>query len=414
MDRAQVVGFYRPTAKLSNNCLIAAFALVAMLIVKSAFATTVPYAAWSAPVGTPTSSSGFYGSYVAVAPNGNVYIDGVTTGAVYGVSNNNENSFVAEYSPSGNLLWDQVTSGTQFNGIAVDASNNVYVGSNAAGTGAVLKYNSSGTLQWSTNVGNGVNGIAVSPAGNVFVSAGTDGSNGTNALVANVSATGQLLWTRAPDPSSPASATFAVAVNSAGDVFATGVNESNSYTVSNSFIVEYDSAGNLLWNPQLGAAGSNTQTSGILVDAAGNVYVSGFGPSLFGESTQGGSDFVVGYNSANAEQWVDRFEMPLGLMKLHAGPNGTAMVDATGDFLGFGPGGNATSTIPWDTSNPDDFAYNNGNIYFATYAFEPPTDGLGGFLTDIVVPEPSTFVLLAIGGAFCAIACARRRNRQPA
>jgi hypothetical protein len=402
--------------RFSTSVAVSVSAFLATFVVNSISAATLAYTAWTVPVGTATSGTSSYGSYLAVNSSGDIYIDGFTTGAIYGASNNNGAlSFVAEYSRSGNLLWDQVTPGAQFNGIAVDASSNVYVGSNAEGLGAILKYNSSGTLQWSTNVGNGINGIAVSPAGNVFASAITYGSIGTNALVGNISASGQLLWTRAPDPSSPASGTLAVAVNSAGDVFATGINQNNSGGVSNSFIAEYDSTGNLLWNPQLGTAGSTTRTNGIVVDADGNVYVSGIGPSLFGETVQNSfGAFVVEYNSGGGEKWINRFQFPEGLMRMRPGPTGTVIVDSANVFLGFDSGGNSTLSVPWTAYDPDDFAYNNGNIYFASDAVEPPTNGLGGFLADIVVPEPSTFVLLAVGGVCCAIACATRRNWRSA
>jgi hypothetical protein len=353
-----------------------------MLITNSGFATTVAYSAWSVPVGTPTSGNSGYYSNVAVNSSGDIYIDGYTTGAIYGVSDNNQNTgFVAEYSASGNLLWDQVTPGAAFTGIAVDASSNVYVGSDTNTSGKLLKYNSSGTLQWSTSLGNGVNGssnginnIAVGPAGNIYFAGFNSG--GPNALVGNVSPSGQLLWTRAPS-TSPLSLTTAVAVNSAGDMFVTGENVNNNSTVSNSFVAEYDSAGNLLWNPQVGAAGSSTHTNGIIVDGNGNVYISGVGPSLFGENAQSPNNgFVFEYNSSGAEQWINRFQAA-DLMGLHPGPNGTVVVDSWSDFLGFDSGGNSTLTVPWNVvDDADDFAYNNGNIYFASDSSEPPTNGL--------------------------------------
>jgi hypothetical protein len=369
--------------------LFSATAVLLVLTVGPASAAIIPYTAWTVTMATNATS---YGSYVAVDPSGNILIDGAA----------NNSSFVAKYSPSGHLIWKR-TAGGQFNGIAVDGSGNVYVGLNPG----VAKYNSSGTRQWSVTVGDGVNGIAVSPSGNVYFSGISYGSNGAlNALAGCISAAGQLLWTQSPDSFTPNSLATAVAVDSAGNAYVTGFIQDQFDSPSNAFVAEYNAAGNLLWNPQLGAPGSRTSTSGVVVDAAGNIYVSGVGPPFAGGPATYNS-YLVKYNPADVVQWVDRFESE-GIMRLRLGPNGTVMVNTDSAFVGFNSSGQQSFAIPIPVSSPDvtselqDFAFNNGNLYDATAVFEPPLDLISGFLSDIVVPEPSAQLLLCVGGLFAA------------
>ena len=69
-------------------------------------------------------------------------------------------------------------------------------------------------------------------------------------------------------------------------------------------LVKYDSAGIQQWIHQLGSPDYDWST-GVTVDANGNVYVAGGTVGNLGGSNQGGNDFVlVKYDSAGIQQWI--------------------------------------------------------------------------------------------------------------
>jgi hypothetical protein len=99
---------------------------------------------------------------VVADSSGNVYVAG------YFVSSGSQLGFVAKYDTSGTIQWqrsyvDTNTSGNQnttFVSIALDSSANVYVTGSLKNTSAgttmpIVKYNTSGTLQWQRNITDG-------------------------------------------------------------------------------------------------------------------------------------------------------------------------------------------------------------------------------------------------------------------
>jgi len=103
-----------------------------------------------------------YANGVATDSSGNVYVTGGTKGGLDGnTSAGDTDLFVIKYNSSGTKQWTKQlgTSGDDYaNGVAVDSSGNVYVagdtyggldGNNNAGNNDifVVKYNSSGTKQ---------------------------------------------------------------------------------------------------------------------------------------------------------------------------------------------------------------------------------------------------------------------------
>ncbi len=151
-----------------------------------------------------------YGNGIAVDQNGNCYVTGKATGDIHTIGSGltgSDDVFIAKYDTSGDKKWviQKGASGrsTYGWGIAVDASGNSYVtgftnGNLLVGSGLsigtadvfVMKYNSSGELQWLKQTGvqyywtEGF-GIALDSAGNCYVAgitqADLDGTGpGTN------------------------------------------------------------------------------------------------------------------------------------------------------------------------------------------------------------------------------------------
>ena len=149
----------------------------------------------------------------------------------------------------------------------------------------IVKYNTSGTAQWTTRIGGTNidigNGISVDSAGNSYV-------------------TGQYL-------SNPVTI-----YNAGGSTFGTLANSGSN----DAFIVKYNTSGTAQWATRIGGTGSDTGT-GISVDSAGNSYITGNYTSspvtiynadttTFGTLANSGADdaYIVKYNTSGTAQWA--------------------------------------------------------------------------------------------------------------
>lgn len=189
----------------------------------------------------------------------------------------------------------------------VDASGNVYlVGSsygtwgtpvNATGGVFIAKYNSTGNLVWNTYVGGTVydsgNGIAVDASGNVFVSGSSVDSWGSNikkpfageyvpnVFVVKLNSDGVYQWN-----SFIAGESYQVAgglcVDNSGNAYVTGSTQSNwtgtavrAYTAgSDAFVAKFANTGDLSWFTFLGGAGSDYGNV-IAIDSSDSLVVAG-------------------------------------------------------------------------------------------------------------------------------------------
>lgn len=107
---------------------------------------------WSRILRLPNQAKEDYGRNLKCDSSGNVYI----IGTIGGVSNNYDTGLI-KYDTSGNLQWQRrITSGRDMQEsyeIEIDSSSNVYIAfkndpTSGANDAFLLKYNSSGTLQW--------------------------------------------------------------------------------------------------------------------------------------------------------------------------------------------------------------------------------------------------------------------------
>jgi hypothetical protein len=206
---------------------------------------------------------------VATDSSGNVYVTGGTEGGLDGTNAGSGDLYVVKYNSSSTKQWTKQlgTSSLDFaEGVATDSSGNVYVTGDTEGgldgnssTGGndlfVVKYNSSGTKQWTKQLGTSsddyASGVATDSSANVYVTGYTRGGlDGTNAGGSDL------------------------------------------------FLVKYNSSGTKQWTKQLGTSSSD-YAYGIATDSSGNVYVTGYtGGGLDGNTSAGSNDlFVVKYNS---------------------------------------------------------------------------------------------------------------------
>ena len=153
----------------------------------------------------------------------------------------------------------------------MDSSDNIYVtghtkgdldgNTNSGGWDLFLvKYNSSGTKQWTKQLGTSeddiARGIAVDSSDNIYFTGNTHG----------------------------------------------GLDGNTNSGLTDLFLVKYNSSGTKQWTQQLGTSHGET-AYGVAVDSSGNVYASGVtSGGLNGNPARGSDLFVVKYNSSGVKQ----------------------------------------------------------------------------------------------------------------
>jgi Secretion system C-terminal sorting domain len=277
------------------------------------------------------------GSSITVDASGNVYITGSFHGTVDfdpGSGTFNLSSvgsfdiFVQKLDAAGNFLWAKSMGRTDFdfgNSITVDASGNVYTTGSFQGTADfdpgsgtynlssvgfsdvfVQKLDAAGNFLWAKSVGGSYedrgHSITVDAAENVYTTGqfwrtvDFDPGSGTYNLssvgdhdifVQKLDAAGNFLWAKSTGGSSGDGGN-SITVDATGNIYSTGYFQatvdfdpgSGTYNLSSVgsfdiFVQKLDAAGNFLWAKSTGGSSSDGGIS-ITVDAAGNVYTTGY------------------------------------------------------------------------------------------------------------------------------------------
>jgi hypothetical protein len=375
----------------------------------TAFATTIGNAglgdAWVVKYNTDgfvqwfvriASAGGDQTNAIAVDSGGNIYAAGSVGGASPTFYNPDGSSFgsftslggadawIAKYNNDGAPQWFARLGSAVAdlaNSLAIDSNDNVYMigqiaassgsfsvyNSSAAGSGLastitsagstdgfLVKYNSTGAVQWATKIASSdadfTNAVAVDPSGNVLACGRYIGSSGMfiygrsislfstipnggaeDAVLVKYNKYGAPQWAGLI-ASTSSQQIFANASDSLGNVYITGTYASATtvpvYNADGSefasmpssatgdvFIIKYNSIGVVQWIRRLtGSTGANTGF-GIAVDSSGNVHVAGSytgtltilngDGTTFGTLTNDGSTdaFVVKYNTDGTPQW---------------------------------------------------------------------------------------------------------------
>jgi len=187
---------------------------------------------WVARYDGPDNSADF-ATGIALDGSGNVYVTGGSTSGAYDYATIKYNAsgaeqWVARYNGPGNL--DDSASA-----IALDASANVYVTGNSAGSGtsldyATIKYDTSGAQQWVAryngpgNFNDDARAIALDGLGNVYVTGASTGSDGIyDYATIKYDASGAEQWVaRYNGPGNLIDFARAIAVDVSGNVYVTG------------------------------------------------------------------------------------------------------------------------------------------------------------------------------------------------
>jgi len=341
---------------------------------------------------TATGGAAFQDS--ATDSSGNVYVTGLyisssllmydTKGNLVRTLSNSGgyDGLVAKYTSSGDLLWTSRHIGpvtTYPTGVAVDSSGNVYAGgtwdgasltiysagegsSNVFGTtggqtdGYIVKYNSSGIVQWSLKIvcssyDNGGTSLKTDSSGNLY-SVGINVFAAPTFYNANGTTGGSLAWNGTTEGMWLAkwnsSGTFqwalrfvtgdlntsqgALCIDSSANLYVCSAYDSTltlkntgdgtAATMSNagsydSFLVKYSSAGSYIWNARVGGTGSADDIANA-IDGSGNVYImgrytgtiiiytSGEASSTTLGNSGGYDNYIAKYTSAGVLLWATR------------------------------------------------------------------------------------------------------------
>jgi hypothetical protein len=221
------------------------------------------------------------GRDVSFDSSGNVYMCGESDLGTL----NNTNLTLAKWASNGTHQWTRYLRGNSYgevgNALAVDSSDNIYVCVSTSSQGAgsndllLVKYNSSGTVQWRRLLGgtgsDGGTGVAVDSSDNVYV-CGTTRSVGNGSryiMIAKIDSSGNLQWQN----------TFGgdqqdygehIKVDSSNNIYVVGRTQSLAAGQSQMFVAKLPNDGSL---------------TGLVGDAEKNSFkLSGMGGSRMGEA----------------------------------------------------------------------------------------------------------------------------------
>ncbi|MBN2020829.1 MAG: SBBP repeat-containing protein [Sedimentisphaerales bacterium] len=241
---------------------------------------------------------------IGIDGSGNVYVTGMSNDGNYV----NDYATVRYWTSDGSQHWVQ-----RYNGpgdsddsaydLVVDSSGSVYVtGCSFGATSydyATIKYNSSGTQLWTPAARyNGpsdgydeARAIALDTSGNVYVTGYCwDESTSTDYETIKYDSGGTQLWeARYNGPGNSNDDAWSLAVDGSGNVYVTGGSYANDIISDDYATVKYNSSGVEQWSARYNGRGHNNDVAvDIVLDASGNVYVTG---KSVGPGT--GADFLT-------------------------------------------------------------------------------------------------------------------------
>ena len=261
---------------------------------------------------------------IAVDGSGNAYIGGSTEGSLGGPQVGYYDAFLAKYDASGTLLWTRqqgIKNHYDFClSVAVDGSGNAYITGFTEGSptdgldGFLTKYNASGTLLWTRQLGTTANdearSVAIDGSGNAYITGFTEGSlGGPNAggydmFLAKYDGSGTLLWTRQRGTST-GDYSLSVATDGFGNAYISGFTRGSTSDSEDAFLAKYDPSGNLLWQRKLGVNNSTDESTSVAIDNWGRVYISGYTKGSLGGPNAGRADaFLAKYDTFGTLLWT--------------------------------------------------------------------------------------------------------------
>jgi len=252
-----------------------------------------------------------------------IVINGPSQVFVTGTSWNGSNFdyLTVKYDGIGNQLWASSYNGAgngfdEVRAIALDASGNVYVtGFSEMSPGnydyATVKYNSLGAQLWVATYNGTGNGfdegydLAVDASGNVYVTGGSDGGgSSSNYVTVMYNSLGVQQWASTYNGTGNSiDVAYALVLDGLNNVYITG-QSTGAGTDFDYATVKYNSSGVQQWAVRYNGTGNLFDgASSLVLDQAGNVYVTGFSYDFFTDNDIA----TIQYSNGGVEQWVRRY-----------------------------------------------------------------------------------------------------------
>lgn len=323
---------------------------------------------------------------IEIDNNENIFITGQIDGAVY-----SGDLAVIKYNSSGVLQWLRKFAGASSledygKELEIDTAGNVYVAGIARHNFGIqyigIKYNNSGDSLWTRlyNAGNNVNetvtAMALDKNLNLIIAGDC---NALDMGIVKISSAGALQWIRIfTGAQLVGDYTNSIATDKNGNIYIAGKSRVNQY--GDQFtIVKYNPSGNQLWYKSYGIQlyDSYDEAKAIVIDSAGYVYVTGTSFSRFSNLTK---DFLtLKLDTAGNLLWYKTFN--------GSGNNDddakAIAIDNSGNVLVTGLSrGVGTSenycTVKYNSAGTEMWSrYYNGPANGADYAYDVATDYSG-------------------------------------
>jgi uncharacterized delta-60 repeat protein len=245
---------------------------------------------------------------VAVDSSDNIIIAGNTSSDGQG----GHDVLIAKFDSSGTLQWDRTlgdSSNDYAQGVAIDSSDNIIIAGHGyfggSWTGFVAKYNSSGVIQWQKKINTGssdyIRKCAVDSSDNIIVVGATSGTGaGSNdGLIVKYNSSGTVQWKRLLGGSS-SEVFYAVEVDSSDNIFVGGYTASDGAGNYDFLMAKYNSSGVLQFDKTLGGSNQEFSQGGIAIDSSDNVIFSFYTNSVGAGNYDAG---IVKYNNSGVFQW---------------------------------------------------------------------------------------------------------------
>lgn len=225
----------------------------------------------------------------------------VGNGASYQIDNNVGLGNGATSTGFINQLNTPDTGGVKLSSVAIDSLGNAYCFGYVLNSLMLLKYDSSGTIQYQKTILVASNtegtGIFIDSADNLYLTGKIAIGGVYSALVMKCDLNGSVIWQkRLSNASSFDAWGQAITADSSGNVYITGTMRVG--TDNNIITAKYNSSGVLQWQRTLGTTFGNELGYGIVVDSSGNVIVTGTVLSASYNEL-----IALKYNSSGALQW---------------------------------------------------------------------------------------------------------------
>jgi len=267
---------------------------------------------WSVTYNVPDSTGAVLLGDVTVDGSGNI----LATGSVYNGSTNGYDVFVVKYATDGTQSWARLYNGAGSisdggTSLAVDASNNVYVGGGTLTASnsmdmLCLKYNSSGTFQWAATVDdNGlydIAGLVYMRTATVVGVVGASEQSASSWAAGNVflyTSTGNEFQGFTVSDQTDLDEIVDFQIDASENVFVTGYTDAGG-NGQDFKTIKLDDELDVIWESVYnGTANGDDRPNALALDNSGNTYIAGY------TTGSEGKDYtVVKYNSSGVQQWA--------------------------------------------------------------------------------------------------------------